>query len=422
MQLINALDRQRSVYLRGASGNRQNLPFDFDVLKKRAQQHMHSAAWAYVAGGAGREDTMAANRTDFARWRIVPRMLRDVENRTLETRLFDQLLPAPFFLAPIGVLEMVHPEADLAVARAAGALGIPYLFSNQASVPMETCAAVMGNGPRFFQLYWSRSDELVISFLQRAQAAGCSGIVVTLDTTMLGWRTRDLDLASLPFLKGMGIAQYTSDPVFRQLMEEPAPGPNAKTTISWDAIRTLIGATRRYPGPFWKNLRSNAGLKAVRTFIRIYSRPNITWKDLPFLRQHTDLPIILKGILHPDDARKALDYGVNGIYISNHGGRQVDGAISAIEALPGIVEAVRNKVPVLIDSGFRGGADVFKALALGASAVGIGRPYCYALALNGAAGVAELLNNWAADLELTMGLAGCKNVEEIRAATLIQHY
>ncbi|MEZ4940384.1 MAG: lactate 2-monooxygenase [Saprospiraceae bacterium] len=422
MQLNNALDRQRSVYLRGASGKRQNLPFDFDSLKKQAQQRMHPAAWAYVAGGAGREDTMAANRTGFGRWRIVPRMLRDVEHRNLETRLFDQLMPTPFFLAPIGVLEMVHPQADIAVAQAAGALGIPYLFSNQASVPMEKCAAMMGDSPRFFQLYWSRSDELVISFLRRAKAAGCSGIVVTLDTTMLGWRTRDLNLASLPFLKGMGIAQYTSDPVFRQLMEEPVLGPNVKTTISWEAVRTLIGATRRYPGPFWKNLRSKAGIKAVRTFIRIYSRPNITWKDLPFLRQHTDLPIILKGILHPDDARKALDYGVDGVYVSNHGGRQVDGAVSAIEALPGIVEAVRNKVPVLIDSGFRGGADVFKALALGASAVGIGRPYCYALALNGAAGVAELLNNWAADLELTMGLAGCKSVDEIRTSTLLDSY
>ncbi|MCB0531656.1 MAG: alpha-hydroxy-acid oxidizing protein [Lewinellaceae bacterium] len=422
MQLINALDRQRSVYLQGASGTLQKLPFDFEDLEKRAQQQMHPKAWAYVAGGAGQEDTMQANRTEFARWRIVPRMLRDVESRTLGTQLFGLELPVPFFLAPIGVLEMVHPEADRAVAQAAGAMGIPYLFSNQASVPMEICAAAMGNSPRFFQLYWSKSDELVVSFLQRAKAAGCSGIVVTLDTTMLGWRPRDLDLASLPFLSGMGIAQYTSDPVFRQIMEEPDPGTGAPTTISWESIRTLIGATRRFPGSFWKNLRSNAGINAVRTFIRIYSRPNITWKDLHFLRQHTDLPIILKGILHPDDARKALDYGVDGIYISNHGGRQVDGAISALEALPGIVEVVRNKVPVLIDSGFRGGADAFKALALGATAVGIGRPYCYALALNGAAGVAELLNNWMADLELTMGLAGCKSVDEIKTATLINTY
>lgn len=318
---------------------------------------------------------MAANTGGFNRWRIVPRMLRDVETRDCSTTLFGHTLPAPFFLAPIGVLEMAHPEADLAVARAAAALGIPYVFSNQASVPMETCATAMADAPHFFQLYWSRSDELVASLLRRAKACGSRGIVVTLDTTLLGWRTRDLDAASLPFLKGMGIAQYTSDPVFQSLMEAPDDGQRPKPKVTWDALRTLFGASRRYPGSFWSNLRSGVALKAVRTFIGLYSRPNITWSDLPFLRKHTDLPIILKGILHPDDARKALDYGVDGIYISNHGGRQVDGAIGAIEALPAIAQVVRGKVPILIDSGFRGGADVFKALALGATAVGIGRPY-----------------------------------------------
>jgi lactate 2-monooxygenase len=418
MKKINALDRQRTVYISGAAGIRQVLPFDQTRLEQLAKARMKPEAWAYIAGGAGRESTMAANLNGFNRWQIVPRMLRNVEQRDTSTNLFGQPLPAPFFLAPIGVLEMAHPEADLALARAAAALGVPYVFSNQASVPMEMCAAAMAESPRFFQLYWSRSDELVVSFLQRAKASGCAGIVVTLDTTMLGWRTRDLDMASLPFLKGMGIAQYTSDPVFKKIMEQPEMGAAAKSTVTWEAIRTLFSATRKYPGSFWANLRSGAGLRAVRAFTSIYSRPNITWADLPFLRRHTDLPIILKGILHPDDARKALDYGVDGMYISNHGGRQVDGAIGAIDALPGIAEAVRGKVPILIDSGVRGGADVFKALALGATAVGIGRPYCYALALNGQAGVQELLTNWMADFELTMGLAGCKNVEEVRNADL----
>jgi len=418
MKKINALDRQRTIYINGATGARPGLPVDFIRLEHEAQAKMPPEARAYIAGGAGRETTMAANNSAFDRWRIVPRMLRNVEHRDTTTNLFGSPMPAPFFLAPIGVLEMAHPNADLAVARAATQSGIPYIFSNQASVPMETCAAAMGATPRFFQLYWSRSDDLVVSFLQRAKASACSGIVVTLDTTMLGWRTRDLDMASLPFLKGMGIAQYTSDPVFRMLMEQSDFTPKTKTKITWSAIQTLFSATRRFPGPFLANLRSGAGLQAVRTFIGIYSRPNITWSDLPFLRKHTDLPIILKGILHPDDARKALDYGVDGIYISNHGGRQVDGAIGAIEALPGIAEVVRGKVPLLIDSGFRGGADVFKALALGADAVGIGRPYCYALALNGQAGVEELLANWMADFELTMGLAGCKNLGEVRNAEL----
>lgn len=418
MQKINALDRQRAIYLEGAAGIRQQIPFDPVLLEQRARMAMRPDAFAYVAGGAGLESTVQSNTADFSHWQIVPRMLRNVETRDTSCTLFDRLLPAPLFLAPVGVLEMAHPEADLAVARAAGKMGIPYIYSNQASVPMETCAGAMQNTPRFFQLYWSRSNELVLSFLQRAEASGCSGIVVTLDTTMLGWRTRDLGIGSLPFLQGMGIAQYTSDPVFRRLMEEPQEAPPVKTRITWSAIQTLISANRKFPGSFWSNLRSGAGLNAVRTFIRLYSRPNITWTDLPFLRQHTRLPIILKGVLHPDDARKALDYGVDGIYVSNHGGRQVDGSISAIRALPDVLHAVRDKIPVLVDSGFRGGADVFKALAMGATAVGIGRPYCYALSIGGQAGIEALLANWMADFELTMGLAGCKNLEEVRAARL----
>ena len=421
MKKTNAPDRQRAIYTAGAAGMRQVIPFDGRVLEQGAKGIMSAEAFAYIAGGAGMEHTMTANTEGFNRWKIVPRMLRDVESRDMSIDFFGKKIDAPFFLAPIGVLEMAHPVADLAVAKAAAGLEIPYIFSNQASVPMEQCAAAMGESPRLFQLYWSRSNDLVVSFLRRAEACGCTAIVVTLDTTMLGWRVRDLDFASLPFLKGMGIAQYTSDPVFQRLLDEPDETIPPKVTVTWDAIRTLLAATKRYPGGFWENIRSGRGLKAVRKFIQIYSRPNITWADLPFLREHTRLPIILKGIVHPDDARKALDYGVDGIYVSNHGGRQVDGSVGAIEALPKVVEAVRDKAPVLFDSGVRGAADAFKALALGASAVGIGRPYCYALAVNGEAGVAELLENWLADFELTMGLAGCKNVEEIRANGVVGH-
>ncbi len=418
MKKSNALDRQRTVYLDGAFGYRQAIPFVYAELERLARQKLSPEAWAYIAGSAGLEQTARSNESDFQYWKIVPRMLRNVEERDLSTQFFGHTLPAPFFLAPIGALEMAHPEADLAIARACGALGIPYIFSNQASVPMEECAVSMGETPRMFQLYWSRSDELAVSLLRRAETCGCSAIVVTLDTTMLGWRTRDLDLGYLPFLKGIGIAQYTSDPVFCRLLEEPLEAPSGNRRPSFDAIRTLISSAQKYPGSFWSNLRSGIGRKAVQKFTQIYSRPNITWTDLPFLRKHTRLPIILKGILHPEDAKKALDYGVDGIYVSNHGGRQVDGAISSIEALPGIVEAVRGKAPVLFDSGVRGGADAFKALALGATAIGIGRPYCYALGIGGQAGVEALLLNWMADLELTMGLSGCKNIAEIHSTTL----
>ena len=421
MKKTNALDRQRAIYIAGAAGFRPKIPFDADLLEQSASAKMNPEAFAYVAGGAGQERTMKANTGGFDRWRIVPRVLRNVEARDITADFFGKKIPAPFFLAPIGVLEMAHPQADMAVAKAAARLGVPYVFSNQASVPMEQCAGAMGDTPHLFQLYWSRSNDLVASFLQRAEACGSTAIVVTLDTTMLGWRVRDLDFASLPFLRGMGIAQYTSDPVFRRLMEEPDEATAAAPKITWDAVRTLLSATRKFPGPFWENLRSGRGLKAVRKFIQIYSRPNITWADLPFLREHTRLPIILKGVLHPDDARKALDYGVDGIYVSNHGGRQVDGALGAIEALPKVMEAVRGKAPVLFDSGVRGGADAFKALALGANAVGIGRPYCYALAIDGEAGVAELLENWMSDFELTMGLSGCADLEAIKADGTLEH-
>lgn len=411
-----ATNRQRAIYIEGASGIKPVVPFDAELLASKAKARITPEAWAYIAGGAGLESTMAANRSAFDQWQIIPRMLRDVEQRDTTLDLFGHKMAVPFFLAPIGVLEMAHPEADLAVAQAAALTQVPYVFSNQASVPMETCAANMGNTPHFFQLYWSKSNELVASFLQRAEACGSKGIVVTLDTTMLGWRTRDLDLAYLPFLRGMGIAQYTSDPVFQQMVDAAMNTPTASAKVTLQAISTLLSATRRHPGNFWENLRTRRGLRAVQLFTQIYSRPNITWADLPFLRQHTKLPIILKGILHPDDARKAMDYGIDAVYVSNHGGRQVDGSISAIEALPDVVQAVREKIPVLFDSGVRGGADIFKALALGATAVGIGRPYTYALAINGRRGVAEFLENWMADFELTMGLAGCKNLTEIGSA------
>ena len=378
---------------------------------------MRAHAFAYVAGGAGREQTMTANRQAFDRYKIIPRMLRDVSSRDLSGSLFGHALPAPVLLAPIGVLELAHPAADLAVARAAADAGIPMIFSNQASVNMEACAAEMGAAPRWFQLYWSKSDELVQSLVQRAEACGCSAIVVTLDTTLLGWRTRDLDLAYLPFLRGKGIAQYVSDPVFRKLMHDFTP-VRTKKTINFHTLHTLLQMVRAYPGSFLKNLRSGEAVAAVQFFISTYSRPSLTWEDLRFLRGITRLPIVLKGILHEDDARQAADHGVDGVIVSNHGGRQVDGAVGTAEVLPGIAGAVGHQLTVMADSGIRSGADIFKALALGAQAVCIGRPYVYGLALKGEAGVASVIRNMLAELDLTMGLAGCKCIREINRDAL----
>jgi lactate 2-monooxygenase len=390
------------------------VPVDPARLEADACRAMSAAAFAYVAGGAGAEETVRANRAAFERRRIVPRVLRDVSVRDTSVELFGRRIPTPLLVSPIGVLELAHPDADLAVARAAASLGIPAVFSSQASVPMERCAAAMGAAPRWFQLYWSRDDELVESFARRAEACGCDAIVVTLDTTLLGWRPRDLELGHLPFLRGQGIAQYTSDPVFMRKLGEPLPGPApASPRPSVTALRTLLAMARAVPGGALRNLRTGAARAAVRRFVATYSRPSLTWADLPFLRARTRLPIVLKGVLHPDDARRALDAGVDGVWVSTHGGRQVDGSVAALDALPAVVEAIDGRAPVIIDSGARGGADVFRALALGARAVGVGRPHVYGLALAGEGGVREVLANFAAELDLTMALAGCRSTSEI---------
>jgi lactate 2-monooxygenase len=412
---------QKEIYLKGFAGKRLDVSIDPIQLEQQAQKHMSPEAFAYIAGGAGLENTIHNNRSAFEKYKIIPRMLRDVSTRDTSIEFLGRRYATPLFLSPVGVLEMVHPEADIAVGKAAALLQVPYIFSNQASKPMEEVAAHMGEAPRWFQLYWSKSRELVASFVERAERCGCGAMVVTLDTTMLGWRTRDLDMAYLPFLEGKGIAQYTSDPVFQKLMDEPVSGEEKKN-ITLHSLAGLMQMTRNYPGHnFFNKLMSGRPQRAVQKFINIYSNPALTWNDLSFLRQHTKLPILLKGIMHPDDARLAVDNGVDGIIISNHGGRQVDGSVGTLEMLPAIVRAVGPNFPVLIDGGVRGGADVIKALALGAKAVCIGRPYVYGLAIAGQAGVYQVVRNLLADMELTMGLAGCRSVTGINADTLMAH-
>jgi lactate 2-monooxygenase len=418
---MSGLLRQTQIYLEGISGRRPRVPLDARRLERAARHAMSRQAFAYVRAGAGNERTMYANRAAFDHWRIVPRMLRDVSERDTTIELFGHRLPSPFLLAPIGVLELAHADADAAVARAAHELGMPMILSTQASRPMEEVADILGLTPHWYQLYWSKSDELVESLVSRAERCRCEAIVVTLDTTLLGWRTRDLEQGFLPFLRGKGIAQYTSDPVFTRLIAErmPPPPPEQQPKPNLAAVRTLIELTRAYPAPFLQTLRDGRGRAAVQRFIDIYSRPSLTWEHLGFLRERTDLPILLKGILHPQDATRAIEAGINGIVVSNHGGRQVDGSISTLEALPAVVKAVDGRIPVLLDSGIRGGADAFKAIALGATAVLIGRPYVYALAVGGEAGVLELLANFNADFDVTMGLAGCRSVAEIGPETVV---
>ena len=411
--------RQQEIYLGGARGRKPAVPTAFPGLEARARKKMSRRAFAYVAGGAGLESTIDANRDAFERWRIVPRVFHDVSERDTSVELFGRRFSTPFLLAPVGVLALAHADGDLAAARGAAAEGVPFIFSNQASVPMEACAAAMGGGARWFQLYWSTSDEVVRSFVRRAEDCGCEAIVATLDTTLFGWRPRDLDLAFLPFMYGAGIAQYTSDPVFMHLLETtaaPVAVPRGRVTPAM--LRTFVRQARAHPGTFWSNVRSGRPLRAVSQFVRTYSRPSLTWKDVAFLRGLTDLPILLKGVLHIDDARTAAEHGIDGIVVSNHGGRQVDGAIASLDVLPEIDDAVGARLTVLLDSGVRGGADAFKALALGARAVLVGRPYVYGLALAGETGVREVIRNLLADFDLTMGLAGCPSIADITPQAL----
>jgi lactate 2-monooxygenase len=323
-------------------------------------------------------------------------------------------------LAPIGVLEMAHRQADLAAARAAAAEGLTFITSSQASHTMEAVAAACGGGPRWFQLYWSTRDEVAASFLRRAEAAGYEAIVVTLDTTQLGWRPRDLDEGYLPFLHGRGIANYISDPAFRAL-PSPQIDPAERPALGLRSLPALAELLRSWPeGPMRALFSPAAVVRAVQQFVAIYSRPDLTWDDLPRLRRMTGLPILLKGILHPDDARHALEAGMDGIIVSNHGGRQVDGAVASLDMLPHVVEAVAGRVPVLFDGGIRTGSDVVKALALGARAVLLGRPYVYGLSLRGEEGVRTVLQGLAADLDLTLALMGCQSVEELDRTVLVE--
>ncbi len=371
---------QYEIYGRGLAGETPALPLLAGGLEERARQAMSPEAFGYVAGGAGAELTVRANLEAFARREIVPRMLRDVSERDLRCSVLGTVMPAPVMLAPVGVQSIVHPQAELAVGRAAASLGLPFILSTAASHTIEEVAREVADAPRWYQLYWPKDRELAASFVDRAAGSGYEAIVVTLDTWMLGWRPRDLQNAYLPFLKGEGVANYFSDPVFRAALERtPEEDPGA----------------------------------AVGHWAYQFANPTVTWADLAWLREQSTLPILLKGILHPDDARRAVAAGVDGLIVSNHGGRQIDGSIAALDALPAVREAVGAELPVLFDSGIRTGADVFKALALGANAVCLGRPYVWGLALDGQTGVEQVLRCLLAELDLTLALSGYTAVGQL---------
>jgi lactate 2-monooxygenase len=373
-------DYYREIYLRGLGGETPAIPVAVAELEERAVAAMDPKAASYVCAGAGSEDTMRANREAFARRRIVPRMLRDVASRDLSTTVLGTEMPVPLLLAPIGVQKVLHEDGELATARAAAAVGVPMIASTASHFTLEEIAEAGGEAPRWFQLYWPNDPGLARSFVERAETAGYGAIVLTVDTFIPGWKPRDLQQAWLPFLNGLGVANYFQDPVFRAALE--------------------------------KTPEEDQGM-ATGHFLGVQANPSLSWDDLAQLREMTSLPILVKGIQHVEDAREAVARGVDGIVVSNHGGRQVDGAVASLDALPAIADAVGEEPAVLFDSGVRSGADVLKALALGADAVCLGRPYLWGLALDGQAGVETLLKMVLAELDLTMALCGLTRLEEI---------
>jgi lactate 2-monooxygenase len=341
----------------------------------------------YVQGGCGDEHTQRRNVEAFRHWGMVPRMLVDSSTRDLSIELFGLTLPTPLFMSPIGVTGICTPDGpgDLAAARASAATGVPMMVSTLTNDPLEAVAATLGDTPAFFQLYTPKDAELAASLVGRAERAGYKAIVVTLDTWVTGWRPRDLNAGNFPQLRGHVLANYFSDPVFRGSLAKPPEQDPAAAVMTW-----------------------------ARVFGKV-----LTWDDLAWLRSLTTLPIVLKGICHPDDARRAVDAGIDAIFCSNHGGRQANGGIAAIDMLPGVVAAA-GEVPVLFDSGIRSGSDMVKALALGARAVGVGRPFVYGLALDGAEGAAHVLKCLLAEADLLMAVNGYPTLADLRAAGAIR--
>jgi lactate 2-monooxygenase len=380
---------EHEIYAAGMlAGRKPARSVDWRELERDAYAMLSRGPRGYIQGGAGRGHTIRANREAFDEWRIVPRMLRDVSERTLERTVLGRKLAAPVLLAPIGVQTVAHPEGELASARACAHVGVPLIASTAASHTIEQIAQAAGEQSCWYQLYWPRDRELARSFIERAEKSGYEAIVVTLDTWLLGWRPADLTDGFLPFLRGEGNVNYMQDPVFRAALPKP-PEEDLATAVAYWA---------------WQ-----------------FSNPSVTWKDLEFLRECTKLPIVLKGIQSAEDALLAVEHGIEGIIVSNHGGRQVDGAIGSLQALPGVVKAVGDSCEVLFDSGIRSGADALKALALGARAVCLGRPYVWGLALGGEQGVIDVLRAFLAELDLNMALSGHASIDEVGMKTLVAH-
>ncbi|KAI8944157.1 glycolate oxidase [Xylaria longipes] len=383
---------QTEIYTQGIlHGIRPTVTTDPNKLRLQAKEAMREDAYNYIAGGAGEGATMDANRLAFRQWKIVPRMMRPNAPRDLKVSLFGELYDSPVLVAPIGVQEVYHRDKEIGTAAACAELNVPFIMSTASTSSMQEVAAAGGDHPRWFQLYWPMDDEITASILRTAKANGFKVLVVTVDAASMPWRPADLDKAYIPFISGYGNTVGLTDPVFRRKFAERSDGATPEDSPV-EAAKYWLGEA--------------------------YSGDSHPWEHLEMIKQHWDGPIVIKGIQHPDDAVLALQHGVSGIVVSNHGGRQVDGAVGSLDMLPGIVEAVGDKMTVLFDSGIRTGADIIKALSLGAKAVLIGRPVMYGLGIAGKAGAKHVIASFLADLDGTMGMAGVKSVADLGQATL----
>jgi lactate 2-monooxygenase len=377
----NFSDHQLGIYAAGMFAQQTpSITTNLARLEDQAAEKLSPEALGYIVASAGSGSTARANRAAFDRWAITPRMLRSSASRDHACTVLGTDMPAPLLIAPVGIQTLAHPDGELATVRAAAELGVPYIHSTQASHSFEQIAEAGGDAPRWYQLYWPTDESVLLSFLQRAKDTGFTTLVLTLDTTLLGWRPADLDRGYLPFLANLGIENYLSDPAFQAGLAQPVEENPVAAAMHW---------------------------------AQMFPNPGLSWKNLAFLREHWDGPIVLKGICTVGDAREAAAHGVDGIVVSNHGGRQIDGARPSLDALPSIVDAVGDKLTVLFDSGVRTGADMAKALALGADAVLLGRPFLYGLALGGQEGVAHVLRCLLAEFDLVTSLSGHTGAGEL---------
>ena len=385
---MNFSDHQIGIYAQGMfTDQKPKITTNLAKLEDQAAARLTPEALGYIVASAGSGSTARANREAFDRWRIAPRMLRSAAERDHSVTVLGTELPAPVLIAPVGIQTLAHPDGELATARAAAALGIPYIHSTQASHSFEQVAEAGGDAPRWYQLYWPTDESVLLSFLDRAKTTGFTTLVLTLDTTLLGWRPADLDRGYLPFLANLGIENYLTDPAFKAGLEQPVETNPIAAAMHW---------------------------------AKMFPNPGLNWGQLKFLRDHWDGPIVLKGICTVGDARSAVEHGVEGIVVSNHGGRTLDGQPGSAAQLPAVVQAAAGQVRILVDGGIQRGTDVLKLLALGADAVLVGRPAVYALAVAGALGVAHVMHILRAELETAMALTGCATLADIGPHVLAQ--